>query len=331
MKNSANRIIMDVDPGIDDALAILLALRSDEIKIEGITTVSGNVEVNQGTKNALKIVSLAKREDISVYKGMSKPIVKQYIDATDTHGKDGLGETFYPDAKIEPAKESAIRFMERTIKENPGEITILALGPLTNVATLLEENPRVASKIKKIILMGGTARFRGNCSPVAEYNFWVDPHAAKIVFNSGVKVIMVGLDVTHRIILTPNLREVLKQIGTKISKFIYDITSYYVDFHWKQEKTIGCVINDPLATSILVDPTIVTTENAWVDIETQGICIGQSVVDFGGIWSNGKCNTEVCMKVNPKKFFELFLHRMVPEFPEDIQLAIDNQYWEEEI
>lgn len=329
-KNFGKRIIMDVDPGIDDSLAILLALRSPEIKIEGITTVSGNVEVNQATRNALKAVSMADAERVPVYKGMTRPLIKKYVDAADTHGRDGLGERFYPEVDLKPEKEHAVDFMTKTILENPEEITILALGPLTNIATLFQKNSEVAKKVKNIVLMGGSAAFHGNCSPVAEYNFWVDPDAAKIVLNSGVKVVMVGLDVTHYIILTPNLREVLKQLNTPISKFIYEITDFYVNFHWKQERTIGCVINDPLATAILIDPSIVETEDAWVDVETQGITIGQSVVDFGGVWTKGMCNTEVCMKVNPKKFFEIFLHRMVPEYPEDIQLAIDKQYWGKE-
>lgn len=323
------RIIMDVDPGIDDSLAILLALKSPEIVVEGITIVSGNVELHQATKNALKAVEMSKNPYPKVYKGMDLPLKKEYIDATDTHGADGIGENFFPDPKLTHEDEHAVDFMLRTVKNNPHEITILALGPLTNLAVALERDLETMKKVKRVVLMGGAAKFHGNCSPVAEYNFWVDPDAAKVLFASGIKVTMVGLDVTHNIVLSPNLREVIHQLQTPLSKYIVDITKFYVDFHWVQERTIGCVINDPLAVAILIDPTIVKTRDAHVDVETEGIAIGQSVTDFGGVWTDGRTNTKVCMEVNPKMFFELFLTRLFPEHIDDIKLAIDKQHWDE--
>jgi len=324
--SSRERIIMDVDPGIDDSLAILLALRSPEIIVEGITVVSGNIEVNQGCKNALKAISMVPRKDIKVYKGNASPLVKPYINATETHGADGIGENYFEDVGMQCQEEHAVDFIVKKINKNPGEITLLAIGPLTNVAVAIQKDKNIVKNIKRIVLMGGTAKFHGNCSPVAEYNFWVDPDAAKIVFNSGIDITMIGLDVTHNIILTPNIIEVLKQLNTTISKYIVDITKFYVNFHWKQERTIGCVINDPLAVAVLIDSSMVEARKAWVDIETHGIAVGQSVVDFGGVWSQGRCNSKICMKVIPKRFFELFLHRMVPEYPEDIKLAIEKEY-----
>jgi purine nucleosidase len=315
-----------VDPGIDDSLAILLALHSPELSIEGITVVSGNVEVKQATINALKAVEMAGKE-VSVYQGMALPLVRQYHDATDTHGKDGLGETFFPPPAQKPEDEHAVDFILRKVKELPNQITLLALGPLTNIAKAIQEDPEAMQKVKRIVLMGGSARYHGNCSPVAEYNFWVDPHAAKIVFASGIEITMVGLDVTHQIVFTPHLREVVHQLGTPLSQYIYDITQFYVDFHWKQEKTIGCVINDPLAVAILVKPELVTTQRAYVDIETEGVAIGQSVADFAEWRYQEKWNTHVCVDVNPKAFFELFLYRLFPEHRDQLQIGIEKHHW----
>lgn len=320
------KIIMDVDPGIDDSLAILLALHSPELRIEGITVVSGNVEVEQATMNALKAVEMAEKK-VRVYKGMALPLVRPYHDATDTHGADGVGENYFPQPSITPEREHAVDFILRTINEHPNEITILALGPLTNIAKAIQTDPKTMSQVKRIVLMGGSATYHGNCSPVAEYNFWVDPHAAKIVFASGIEVTMVGLDVTHRIVFTPHLREVVHQLRTPLAQYIVDITQFYVDFHWQQEKTIGCVINDPLATAILVKPDLVKTKPAFVDIETAGVAIGQSVADFYGRRNQGKWNTHVCVDVNPKAFFEFFLHRLFPEHHDQVQIGIEKHCW----
>ena len=302
-------VIIDVDPGIDDSLAILLALKSPEFDIKGLTVVSGNIEVNQATRNCLKAVQMSGRKDVKVYKGMELPLEKKYTDATDTHGEDGIGENYFDDIELEHESEHAVDFILKTIKENPNEVTIMALGPLTNLAVAINREPETMRKVKKIVVMGGAARFHGNCSPVAEYNFWVDPHAAKILFKAGIKdITLVGLDVTHNIIMSPNIREVIKQLGNATSKYIYDITEFYVDFHWVQERTIGCVINDPLIPALLLEPEIVETLDAYVDIETEGLAIGQSLVDFGGVWQHGRTNAKVCMKVNPKRFFEIFLN-----------------------
>jgi purine nucleosidase len=323
------RIILDVDPGIDDTLAIILALKSTELWIEGITVVSGNVDVNHAALNALKAVEMSENPYPKVYKGMALPLQKPYIDAADTHGRDGLGENFYNTPRLNCEQEHAVEFMLRTVANCPEKITIVALGPLTNLASAILQQPETMKRVKRIVLMGGTAKYPGNCSPAAEYNFWVDPDAAKIVFESGIPITMVGLDVTHRIIFTPNLREVVNQLNSPLSKFVVDITRFYLDFHWRQERTIGCVINDPLAIAILIDPSLVEMQDASVDVETAGIAAGQSIVDFGGHWSGGQCNTKVCMKVNPKRFFELFMIRLFPEFQRDIKLAIDKQHWDE--
>ncbi|HLR14373.1 MAG TPA: nucleoside hydrolase [Bacillota bacterium] len=319
------RLIMDVDPGIDDSLAILLALKSPEIIVEGITVVSGNVELHQATKNAMKAVDMSGAWETKVYKGMALPLVKEYIDATDTHGTDGIGENYFPVPSRTHEEEHAVDFILNTVRNNPGEVTLLALGPLTNIAAAIEKDVETMRKVKKLVLMGGTARHQGNCSAVAEYNFWVDPHAAEILFSSGIEVTMVGLDVTHKIVLTPNLRELINQFNNELSRYIFNITQFYVDFHWQQERTLGCVINDPLAVAILVNPSLAQTRDAHVDIVTEGKAEGQSLVDFGGVWTDGKTNAKVCMDVDARKFFELFLGRLFPEHADDIELVLEKQ------
>ncbi|MFT4413750.1 nucleoside hydrolase [Fredinandcohnia humi] len=320
------QIIMDVDPGIDDSLAILLALRSEKLNVLGITTVSGNVELHQATKNALKAVQMSGKRT-PVYKGAELPLVKSYVDATDTHGKDGLGETFYQDIILEHENKHAVDYLIETMNKNPNGVEIVALGPLTNIATAIQKDRTFAGNVKGIVLMGGSARYPGNCSPVAEYNFWVDPHAAQIVFQSGIRITMVGLDVTHKIIFTPNLREIVRQFKTQISQYVYDITQFYVDFHWKQEKTIGCVINDPLAIAYLISPEIMVTKYGYVEVETVGIAIGQSVVEF----TKHRTNIEVCMEVNTESFFKVFLHNLFPENIREIDILLGKEFNRREV
>src|SRR5699024_10713056 len=260
-----------------------------------------------------------------VYKGMALPLVKEYIDATDTHGTDGIGENFFPNPSRTHEKEHAVDFILNTVRNNPGEITLLALGPLTNIAAAIKKDVETMKNVKKLVLMGGTAKYQGNCSAVAEYNFWVDPHAAEILFSSGIEVTLVGLDVPHQMVLTPNLRELINQSNTELSHYRCNITEFYVDFHWQQERTLGCVINDPLAVATLIDPSLVQTKAAHVDIVTEGKAEGQSLVDFGGVWSDGKTNAKVCMDVDARKFFELFLGRLFPEHADDIELVLEKQ------
>lgn len=320
-------ILIDCDPGIDDSLALMLALASPELPILGITTVSGNIEVNQATENAFTVLALMDRKDIPVHKGASVPLRREFFDATDTHGRDGIGENFFKPTGLKPGREGAEDFILRTISENPGEITLLCLGPLTNIARAIQKDRAAMSRVGKVILMGGAAQFHGNCSPVAEYNFWVDPDAAREVFLSGIaKPVMAGLDVTHRILFSPNLREVVRQFGGKRGDFIHAVTRFYVDFHWRQERTIGCVINDPLVIAMLLDEDIVRGADAYVDVETTGPAIGQSLCDIGGKHRRGNCNAHVALEVNPRRFFEVFLNRLFPGKSSDIGLALQAEY-----
>ncbi|RUR41885.1 nucleoside hydrolase [Clostridium perfringens] len=317
------KVIIDCDPGIDDALAIILALKSKEIEVVGITTVSGNVESLQGAKNALKVLKLLGRLDIPVYLGESKPIKRELVTAQDTHGEDGLGETFLDEVSSEYIRENGVDFILNTLK-NEENVSIIALGPLTNLYRAIEKEPETFHRVKEIVSMGGAYKSHGNCSPVAEFNYWVDPHGAREFlkkFNG--EFTMVGLDVTREIVLTPNLREMIHQFRDEIGDFIYDITRFYVDFHWEQERTLGCVINDPLAVEYFINREICEGFKAYVDIACEDISMGQSVVDVADFYKKRK-NVFVLDKVNGKEFMVSFLNKIFPSHKEDIKNILNN-------
>ncbi|MDK0572504.1 nucleoside hydrolase [Clostridium perfringens] len=317
------KVIVDCDPGIDDALAIILALKSKEIEVVGITTVSGNVESLQGAKNALKVLKLLGRLDIPVYLGESKPIKRELVTAQDTHGEDGLGETFLEEVSSEYIRENGVDFILNTLK-NDENVSIIALGPLTNLCKAIEKDSESFHRVKEIVSMGGAYKSHGNCSPVAEFNYWVDPHGAREFlkrFNG--EFTMVGLDVTREIVLTPNLREIIHQFKDEIGDFIYDITRFYVDFHWEQERTLGCVINDPLAVEYFINRELCDGFKAYVDIACEDISMGQSVVDVADFYKKRK-NVFVLDKVNSKEFIISFLNKIFPSHKEDIKNVLNN-------
>lgn len=315
------KVIIDCDPGIDDSLALILALNSPELEIVGITTVSGNVKADQGAKNALKVLKLMNREDIPVYIGEEVPLERELVTAQDTHGEDGLGETNYEDADVE-INYGGVDFILDNARK--GDISIIALGPLTNLAKAIEKDEEGFNMINEIVSMGGAFKSHGNCSQVAEFNYWVDPHGVKEVFDkSKVPFSMVGLDVTREIILTPNLIELIKQIGGDVANFIVDITRFYVDFHWKQERTLGCVINDPLAVAYFIDRTLCEGFTSYLDIVTEGIAVGQTLVDVGEFYRK-EHNGLILTKVDSKRFMKMFLERLFPENKKDIEIVFNN-------
>lgn len=315
------KVIIDCDPGIDDSLALILALNSPELEIVGITTVSGNVKADQGAKNSLKVLKLMNREDIPVYIGEEIPLVRELITAQDTHGEDGLGETNYEEADVQVNYGGVDFILENARK---GDISIIALGPLTNLATAIERDEEGFNMINEIVSMGGAFRSHGNCSQVAEFNYWVDPHGVKEVFDrSKVPFSMVGLDVTREIILTPNIIELIKQIGGNVANFIVDITRFYVDFHWNQERTLGCVINDPLAVAYFIDRTLCEGFTSYLDIVTDGIAVGQTLVDVGNFYRK-EHNGRILTKVDSKRFMKMFLERIFPDSKKDIEIVLNN-------
>lgn len=306
------KVIIDCDPGIDDALALLLALASPELDVAGITTVSGNVPADMGARNAKKVLRQADRQDVPIYIGEMVPLGGTYADAMDTHGSDGLGESFLPDVPGEFPEKPAVEFLEETLEKE--ETDILALGPLTNLARLFQKRPELIRRVSRFVSMGGSFRSHGNCSPVAEYNYWCDPEAAKICYElsaeAGKKIEMVGLDVTRQIVLTPNLISYMERLDKKTGGFVRKITGFYMDFHWEYEGIIGCVINDPLAAAYLIDPSMCSGFDSFLEVETEGICRGQTVVDSMNFWKKNP-NSHVLTETDAKRFMSFFLSRIL--------------------
>jgi len=305
------KVIIDCDPGIDDSLALMLALNSPELEVLGITIVSGNVEAEKGYQNALKTLKILGRLDVPVYKGEDKPMVRKLEPAYETHGQDGLGESGYSIVDIAPKRKGAVDFILETLK-NTKDVSIIALGPLTNIALALKKDKEVFAHLEEFVSMGGSFKSYGNCSPVAEYNYWVDPEGAKLVYeNLGRKIHMLGLDVTRRIVLTPNIIALMDRYPSKEGEFIKEITRFYMDFHWEYEKIIGCVINDPLAVLYFIDPSICTGFDFYTTIATEGICRGQSVIDEMSFWQRTP-NAKILTEVKEKRFMKEFLSRVLP-------------------
>ena len=310
------KVIIDCDPGIDDSLAILLALNSDELEVLGLTITSGNVPARMGAKNALKTLQIANRLDIPVYVGEEFPLQRKLITAQDTHGEDGIGENFYDDVKGE-ILEDGVDFIIDTLKREEN-VSIIALGPLTNIAKALMKDKDGFDNLDEFVSMGGAFRIHGNCSPVAEFNYWVDPHAADYTYKHLPKKIhMVGLDVTRKIVLTPNIIEFINRLEKEKSKFITEITRFYIDFHWQQEGIIGCVINDPLAVAYFIDRNLCKGFDSYVEVVHDGVAIGQSIVDSFNFYKK-EPNAHVLTQTDEKAFMKMFLKRIFKGYEEII-------------
>ena len=310
------KVIIDCDPGIDDSLAILLALNSDELEVLGLTITSGNVPARMGAKNALKTLQIANRLDIPVYVGEEFPLQRKLITAQDTHGEDGIGENFYDDVKGD-ILEGGVDFIIDTLKREE-KVSIIALGPLTNIAKALMKDKDGFDNLDEFVSMGGAFRIHGNCSPVAEFNYWVDPHAADYTYKHLPKKIhMVGLDVTRKIVLTPNIIEFINRIEKEKSKFITEITRFYIDFHWQQEGIIGCVINDPLAVAYFIDRNLCKGFDSYVEVVHDGVAIGQSIVDSFNFYKK-EPNAHVLTQTDEKAFMKMFLKRIFKGYEEII-------------
>ena len=318
------KIIIDCDPGIDDSLAIMLALTSPEIEVLGITIVCGNSPVEMGFENAKKILKQMNRLDVPVYMGEPRPLKRDYVNALDTHGADGLGESFLPEVPGYQQEISAVDFLSKAlIKE---KVSVIALGPMTNLARLIQKAPAAFEQIEELVSMGGSFKSHGNCSPVAEYNYWCDPDAAALVYDTlhqnGKMIHMIGLDVTRKIVLTPTILEYICRLDKETGEFIRKITKFYFDFHWEWEHIIGCVINDPLAVAYFLNPDICQGFDSYVQIETGGITLGQSVVDSMNFYRKTP-NAKVLTEVDVYAFFQLFLSRILGLEPEKLDILQD--------
>ena len=313
------KIIIDCDPGIDDSLALLYALKHPEIEVVAITIVAGNVPLELGLENAFRVLERVNRLDIPIYAGASQPLERDFVSAQDTHGMDGLGETYLPrTSQVQVQNEDAAHFLADYF-ENPTSTSLIAIGPLTNVAQALVLNPGLGQNMERFVSMGGAYKSHGNCSPVAEYNYWCDPHAAQIVYaNLGIEIEMVGLDVTRQIVLTPNHLEYLRQIAPELAAYVEQITRFYFDFHWKYEGIVGCVINDPLAIGHFLDGSLCQGFAAYVDVVTESIAMGQTVIDAYDFYHRD-ANARVLTEVDSRGFFVSFIASLTGLSPEKIR------------
>jgi len=304
------KILLDTDPGIDDACAILLALASPEISLEGLSIVHGNCSSEQGTKNALSILELARASHIPVVKGCELPLVQPSLLAPETHGDTGLGYAQLPAARARPKVQHGIDFLIEQILSSPGEITLVALGPLTNIALAVRQEPRIVEAVKELIIMGGAIRCEGNTTALAEFNIYVDPHAAHIVFHAGMPTTLVPLDVTYQCILTPGDVERLQKIDSPMTQFLVEATRFYMEFHDEYQSIEGCAINDPLALALSFAPELCTYRALPVDVDISGgISMGKTMGDFYN-YDKKPPNMKVALGVKARGFMELFLERM---------------------
>jgi inosine-uridine nucleoside N-ribohydrolase len=265
----ASRVIIDTDPGVDDALALLFAMRSPELKIEGITPVAGNVPLELTLPNALRMVEVAGQADIPVAAGAKTPLVRRLVTAAYAHGENGLGGAVFPEPKIKPIGEPAADFIRETVRKYPHEMVLITLGPLTNIAIALNTDSELAGLIKGLVMMGGSLS-GGNITPAAEFNVYVDPEAARIVFQSGIPVTMVGLDVTRKATLTEAHLHQLEAGQNPVSQAAAKIAHNAIEHTRQQGFLVGPNMHDSVAVAAFLDPSILKWKDYYVDVETAG-------------------------------------------------------------
>lgn len=271
------RVMIDTDPGVDDALALLFAMRSPELKIEAITPVAGNVPLDLTLPNALRMVEIAGRTDIPVAAGANRPLLRRLVSATYAHGENGLGGAVFPEPATRPVPEPAAVLIRQVIRKFPGEVTLITLGPLTNIAAALSADRELASLVRGLVMMGGSLS-GGNITPAAEFNIYVDPEAARIVFQSGIPISMVGLDVTRKTTLTDDHVRALEATQTPVSQAAAKIARNAIAHAHERGFLVGPNMHDSLAVAAFLDPSLLKWKQYYVDVETLGeLTAGETV------------------------------------------------------
>jgi inosine-uridine nucleoside N-ribohydrolase len=277
-----HKIILDCDPGHDDAIALLLAARHPDIELMGITTVAGNQSVEKTTLNALKVCSLANIRDVPVARGVDRPLVRPARHAAYIHGESGLDGPNLPEPDFELASVNAIDLLIDLLLNSDGDITLVPTGPLSNIATAMRTEPAIVPKIQAISLMGGAIAL-GNRTPSAEFNMWADPEAAAIVFDCGRPITMCPLEVTHQALATEDILERLRNADRPVAAFAADLLAFFGDTYRKSYGFAAPPVHDPCAVAAVIDPTILAAQMARVEIETMGeLTAGRTVCDIYG-------------------------------------------------
>jgi purine nucleosidase len=306
-----HRVIIDTDPGQDDAVAILLALASPEIHVLGVTSVAGNVPLALTAANTLKVLELAGRGDIPVYAGCERPLCRDLVTAEHVHGKTGLDGADLPAPATPLARGHAADFIVETLLAEPADsVTLVALGPLTNVATALARAPQVAGRIARIVLMGGAYFEVGNITPAAEFNIYVDPEAAAAVFACGAPITVLPLDATHKALVTPARNAAFRDLGTPVGRTVAGWTDFFERFDREKYGADGAPLHDPTTIAWLLSPEIFSGRHINVEIETQSeLTRGMTVADWWGVTSRPR-NATFLGDLDADAFFALLTERL---------------------
>ncbi|HSF13983.1 MAG TPA: nucleoside hydrolase [Vicinamibacteria bacterium] len=306
------RIILDCDPGQDDAVNILFALSaSDRLELAGITTVAGNVPLEKTQRNARLMCELARRTDVAVYAGCPRPMLRPLVTAESVHGREGIDGADIHEPSLPLRDGHAVDFIVDTLRDaEDASMTLVPTGPLTNVATALVKAPEIAPKIREIVLMGGAMREGGNVTPSAEFNIFVDPHAAKIVFACGRPLVVMGLDVTHQALATPTRLDAIGRLGTSVGRSVKSMLEYFNRHDTEKYGTEGAPLHDPCTVAYLLEPALFRAKRVHIDVETvSDLTLGETVVDFWGVTAL-EPNALWVHTIDAGGFFELLTERL---------------------
>ena len=312
------KIIIDTDPGIDDSMAIFFALSSPELEVIGLTTVFGNVHVDLAATNALRLLEIAGRTDIPVARGAANSLVGDYGNPPAfIHGDDGQGNVHLPPPAGTPVAQSAAQFIVEQVMSAPGEITLVPIGPLTNIALALRLEPRIAQNVKQVVLMGGNALVSGNSTPAAEANIHDDPEAADVVFGAGWPITMVGLDVTTKASMTDEQLQSYGRSNNPMAQHLARITPFYMDFSKRVNGVGGLLVHDSTAIAYLLLPDAFTTKSWPVRVETQGMSRGKTWPlirpNHRATYWNNRPLVNVCVDIDSSRTIALELSRVAPQ------------------
>lgn len=311
MTNTPRQIIIDTDPGQDDAVAILLALASPELDVLAITTVAGNVPLSLTSVNARKVCELAGRPDIPVFAGCDRPLKRPLITAENVHGKTGLDGIELPEPKMSLRPEHSVDFLIETFRRAPEKsITICSLGPMTNTAQALLKAPDIATRIERIVLMGGGFFEGGNITPSAEFNMFVDPDAAKVVFAAGIPLTVIPLDVTHQALTSKAWVDGLRKMNNKVGPAVAAWTDFFERYDMEKYGSEGAPLHDPCVIGYMINPALFTGRWINVEIETDSpLTVGATVADWWNV-TGRKANAEFLRSIDRDAFFQLLSERL---------------------
>jgi len=302
-------IVIDTDMGVDDALAIMLALGSPEVELMGITTVAGNVPLEQGTRNALQVLELLGRDDIPVYMGAVTPLERMPVDAHVVHGLQGLGDAELAEPKMLPTGR-AVDYLIDEIMTRPGELVIVALGPLTNLVLAEQKSPGILNCARRVIVMGGSLWCGGNVTETSEFNSYADPHALRALIQANVNLTLVPLDVTQKLrLLESDLAAALSGRQDEKATFIIDSTRSVIAYEKEDSDFSGLYLHDPAVVALIVDPTLFETKTIWVNVETSEERAGQIIIHDEG--AEGAYPVEFAVEVDVDRFMNAFNRRVL--------------------